>query len=123
MPARSEGQRVSCLFAATVALVAIVLAVTLPKGAAAASDPVIAAAAGPVGKGYYSYDIGSWHLIALNSNCGSVGCGPGSPQATWLRSDLASHPNTCTLAYWHHPHFSSGPHGDGGETATLWSVL
>ncbi len=67
---------------------------------------------GPAGdrnKGYYSYDLGSWHLIALNSNCGSVGgCGPGSPQEQWLRADLAAHPSTCTLAYWHIPLWSSG---------------
>jgi hypothetical protein len=81
------------------------------------------AAAGPAGKGYYSYDIGSWHLIALNSNCGSVGCRPGSPQLTWLKSDLASHPDSCTLAYWHHPHFSSGPHGDGGSTDDFWTAV
>jgi hypothetical protein len=81
------------------------------------------AAAGSAGQGYYSYDIGSWHLIALNSNCSSVHCGPGSSQIKWLESDLAAHPSTCTLAYWHHPHFSSGPHGDGGTSATFWSVL
>ena len=66
--------------------------------------------AGDRGKGYYSYEIGSWHVIALNSNCAEVGgCGAGSPQEQWLRSDLAAHPSTCTLAYWHHPLFSSGP--------------
>jgi hypothetical protein len=81
------------------------------------------AAAGAPGKGYYSYDIGSWHLIALNSNCGSVSCKAGSPEWNWLKADLASHTNTCTLAYWHHPHFSSGPHGDGGETGDLWQAL
>ena len=64
-------------------------------------------------KGYYGYDIGAWHLIALNSNCGDTGgCGPGSPQHNWLTHDLATHPNSsnrCTLAYWHIPLFSSGP--------------
>ena len=81
---------------------------------------------GPAGertKGYYSFDVGSWHLIALNSNCGPAGgCGAGSPQEQWLRADLASHPATCTLAYWHHPRFSSGAtsrqlHGDAGVVA------
>jgi acid phosphatase type 7 len=72
---------------------------------------------GPAGdrdKGYYSYDIGNWHLIALNSNdqCKIVVCGKGSPQETWLRADLAAHPASCTLAYWHHPRFNSG-HGKG----------
>src|SRR5215213_3160638 len=67
------------------------------------------AAAGDPTQGYYSYDIGAWHLIALNSNCGDVGgCDPGSPQANWLQSDLDTHPSVCTLAYWHIPLFSSG---------------
>jgi calcineurin-like phosphoesterase family protein len=68
---------------------------------------------GPAGdrdKGYFSFDIGTWHLIGLNSNCDKLPsfCVSGGPQETWLRADLASHPNTCTLAYWHHPHYSSG---------------
>ena len=67
------------------------------------------AAAGDPETGYYSYDLGSWHLIALNSNCSAIGgCGAGSPQEQWLRADLAAHPTDCTLAYWHHPRFSSG---------------
>ena len=82
---------------------------------------------GPAGdrtKGYYSYDLGSWHVVALNSNCSKVGgCGPGSPQETWLRADLASHPAACTLAYWHHPRFSSGEHGDTATVAPLWDAL
>jgi hypothetical protein len=67
------------------------------------------AAAGPPTTGWYSYDIGKWHVVVLNSNCGKVGgCYRGSPQDTWMRADLAAHPSQCTLAYWHHPHFSSG---------------
>jgi acid phosphatase type 7 len=67
------------------------------------------AAAGDPAKGYYSFDIGAWHLIALNSNCSFVGgCGVGSPQEKWLRADLAAHPTKCTLAYWHAPLYSSG---------------
>ncbi len=69
---------------------------------------------GPAGtrdQGYYSYNVGSWHLIALNANCGpngvSGGCTQSSPQMTWLESDLVSNPATCTLAYWHQPRFSS----------------
>jgi acid phosphatase type 7 len=58
--------------------------------------------------GYYSFDIGTWHLIALNSNCSKVPCSRGSAQESWLRADLAAHPTACTLAYWHHPRFSSG---------------
>lgn len=62
-------------------------------------------------KGYYSYDIGTWHIIALNSNCGDTGgCGSSSPQYNWLKQDLAAHAsNRCTLAYWHIPLYSSGP--------------
>ncbi len=63
-------------------------------------------------KGYYSYDLGGWHIIALNSNCSQVGgCGLGSPQEVWLRNDLAAHPTSCTLAYWHYPRFTSGTSG------------
>lgn len=80
--------------------------------------------AGPTRNGWYSYELGDWHLIALNSNCGAVGgCGPGSPQEKWLRSDLAASPARCTLAYWHHPRFSSGPHGDTGGVDGLWKAL
>lgn len=65
-------------------------------------------AAGDPDKGYYSYNLGAWHIIVLNSNCSKIdGCGPGSPQEQWLRADLAAHPAKCTLAYWHHPRFSS----------------
>jgi hypothetical protein len=68
------------------------------------------AAAGDPKKGYYSYNLGSWHIIVLNSNCPRIagGCGAGSPQETWLRADLAAHPALCTLAYWNHPVFTSG---------------
>ena len=83
------------------------------------------AAAGEPGKGYYSYDLGSWHVISLNSNCSVVvgGCDPGSPQEQWLNADLAEHPNACTLAYWHHPRFSSGIHGDQSSVAPFWDAL
>jgi calcineurin-like phosphoesterase family protein len=82
------------------------------------------AAAGNATKGYYSYDIGAWHVIALNSNCSKVGgCSAGSPQETWLRSDLSAHRNACTLAYWHHPRFSSGSHGSDAASADFWGDL
>ncbi|MEA2457620.1 MAG: hypothetical protein QOC95_592, partial [Thermoleophilaceae bacterium] len=82
------------------------------------------AAAGEPGKGYYSFDVGPWHMIALNSNCAQVnGCDAGSPQELWLRGDLAAHPVGCTLAYWHHPRFTSGQHGSDASTAALWSDL
>jgi hypothetical protein len=80
--------------------------------------------AGPPGNGYYSYDIGAWHAIVLNSNCGAVGgCGPGSPQARWLLADLAAHRRFCTLAYWHHPRFSSGQRGDDSSMSEFWKEL
>jgi fibronectin type III domain protein/calcineurin-like phosphoesterase family protein len=79
--------------------------------------------AGDAGHGWYSYDLGSWHLIALNSNCGDVGgCGASSPQGQWLASDLASHPNDCTLAYWHIPLFSSGGRA-AQNSLPLWQML
>ena len=65
-------------------------------------------AAGVNGNGYYSVDLGAWHLIAINSNCTAVGgCGAGSPQETWLKSDLAAHPSQCTLAFWHEAAWST----------------
>ncbi len=68
--------------------------------------------AGTPGQGWYAYDLGSWRIYALNSNCDEIGgCGPGSPQEAWLRADLAANPRQCSLAYWHHPLFSSGEHG------------
>jgi hypothetical protein len=82
------------------------------------------AAAGDPAKGYYSYDVGSWHLVALNSNCAYVGgCGSGSPQEAWLRADLAAHPTSCTLAYWHHPRFTSGSVGDAVDVGGFWQDL
>jgi hypothetical protein len=83
------------------------------------------AAAGPEGKGYYSYDLGSWHVVVINSNCNDIGgCENGSPQQVWLKADLAKHPATCTLAYWHHPRFSSGAeHGDDPAMTDIWQTL
>jgi hypothetical protein len=83
-------------------------------------------AAGDPAKGYYSFDLGAWHIVALNSNCALVPCAPGSAQEQWLRADLAANRAACTLAYWHHPRFSSGPHGDEPSTAKLtplWQAL
>ena len=79
------------------------------------------AAAGDPTKGYYSYDLGAWHIIVLNSNlgCTTISCALGSEQDAWLRADLAAHSNVCTLAYWHHPRFSSGAiHGDHPRSRT-----
>jgi hypothetical protein len=81
--------------------------------------------AGAPGDGYYSYELGAWHIVVLNSECGDVGgCGPGSRQEKWLRADLAAHLASCTLAYWHKPLFSSGgAHGNDLEVAPLWQAL
>jgi Calcineurin-like phosphoesterase len=82
------------------------------------------AAAGDPAKGYYSYDLGAWHVVVLNSNCHPAGgCGPGSKQDRWLREDLAAHPALCTVAMWHHPLYSSGEHGDDTSMRHLWKTL
>ena len=81
------------------------------------------AAAGAQGKGYYSYDLGTWHVVVLNGNCGSSGCAAGSAQEQWLKADLAAHPNYCTLAYWHQPRFSSGNHGSSSLYDPFWRDL
>lgn len=75
--------------------------------------------------GYYSYDLGTWHIVVLNSECKDVGgCDTGSPQERWLRADLAGHPVACTLAYWHKPLFSSGSaHGNDLTVKPLWDAL
>ena len=82
------------------------------------------AVAGEADKGYYSYDLGAWHIIALNSNCSNIGgCDMGSTEYKWLVADLAAHPARCTLAYFHHPRFSSGPHGDNAFIQPFWQAL
>ena len=78
------------------------------------------AAAGDRSKGYYSYDLGAWHIVALNSE---IDQSTGSAQEQWLRAELAAHPNVCTLAYWHKPRFSSGQHGDNTDSQPLWQAL
>ena len=81
--------------------------------------------AGDPKKAYYSYELGGWHIIALNSECIQVaGCGTESQQGKWLQQDLATHPKTCTLAYFHKPLFSSGlAHGNDPEVKPLWDIL
>jgi hypothetical protein len=76
--------------------------------------------AGPPGLGYYSFDLGSWHAIALNSN---IDVSAGSAQAAWLRGDLAASRTRCTIAYWHHPLFTSGPDGPSPEMRDVWRLL
>jgi acid phosphatase type 7 len=94
------------------------------RGAAPYFD-YFGAAAGDPKHGYYSYELGSWHIVVLNSECGDiVGCDAGSPQVKWLKKDLAAHPVACTLAYWHKPLFSSGSaHGNDLEMKPLWRAL
>lgn len=77
--------------------------------------------AGPAGRGYYSFDLGDWHIVSLNSE---VSMSAGSAQETWLRADLAASTKQCTLAYWHKPRFSSGTnHGSLSSAQPLWQAL
>jgi acid phosphatase type 7 len=80
--------------------------------------------------GFYSFDLGTWHVVALNSECGDAfidptgsSCAPGSPQERWLRADLAAHRTRCTLAMWHHPLFTSGEEGSSPPVQPLWQAL
>lgn len=80
--------------------------------------------AGPRAKGYYSFNIGRWHVVSLNSNCAIVACDAGSAQAAWLRADLRENRRMCTAAIWHHPLFSSGSeHGNDPVSKPLWRIL
>ena len=83
------------------------------------------AVAGDPAKGYHSYDVGAWHVVALNEVCAEIGgCGAGSPQEQWLRADLAAHPTACTLAILHKPRFSSGAiHGSSTTYQAFWQAL
>jgi acid phosphatase type 7 len=73
--------------------------------------------AGPADAFRYSYDLGKWHVVVLDSDCWRVGgCDADEPQVEWLRADLRAHPARCTLAYWHRPPFTSGRYGDNKET-------
>jgi acid phosphatase type 7 len=76
--------------------------------------------AGPPGAGFYSYALGNWTAYSLNSN---VSMTSASAQVTWLTGQIAANPSTCTIAYWHHPLFSSGPHGAHTPARDLWRAL
>ena len=78
------------------------------------------ASAGDPAKGYYAYNLGAWHIVVLNSE---IAVGAGSAQEKWLRADLAAHTARCTLAYWHRPRFSSGPHGSDPTFQPFWQAL
>lgn len=69
---------------------------------------------------WYSFDLGGWHLISLNSENNTEA---GSRQLNWLRGDLARHPGTCTIAFWHRPLLSAGGHSDATETRPFWDEL
>jgi hypothetical protein len=75
-------------------------------------------------RGYYAYRLGAWQVVVLNSNCRPAGgCERGSPQQRWLERVLRHGTARCTLAYFHHPRFSSGWHGSDATMATLWRTL
>jgi alkaline phosphatase len=92
-------------------------------GSAAAYFDWFGPNAGEPGEGWYSYNLGSWHVVALNSQCEVVGCGPDSPQLEWLREDLADADADCLAAYWHAPLLSSGRHGGSEEVRPLWDAV
>jgi 3',5'-cyclic AMP phosphodiesterase CpdA len=86
-------------------------------------------------EGWYSFELGAWHVVVLNSNCGTDldvpasvkdefgGCRASSPQGRWLTADLDAHPSKCTLAMWHHPRFTSGVHGNAEYMRDAWRIL
>jgi hypothetical protein len=78
------------------------------------------ALAGDPTQGYYSYDVGTWHVIALNS---AIAHDAASKQLDWLKWDLLYHPRQCSLAYWHHPRWSSGEHGNDPSVDPFWQLL
>jgi hypothetical protein len=76
------------------------------------------------GAAFYSFDVGDWHVVVLNSNCDAAGgCDVGSPQYQWLANDLAANPRACTLAAWHHPRWSSGAYGSSAFMQPIWQLL
>jgi acid phosphatase type 7 len=97
---------------------------TASLGSAAGYFDYFGTTAGNRDQGYYSFDLGAWHIVALNANCTRVGCGSGSAQERWLKQDLAAHTNRCVMALWHQPRFSSGiEHGNDKATDAFWRDL
>jgi chitodextrinase len=94
-------------------------------GSSAGPRPTRSPQSGPSAHGYYSWNIGAWHVVVLNSMCYAVGgCGAGSPQERWLRQDLAANQDKkCVLAYWHHPPFTSGQSGNYTHFRAFWQAL
>ncbi len=73
--------------------------------------------------GYYSFNLGNWHIVALNSPLQASG---GIDQIMWLKDDLQSSNAKCTLAIWHYPVFTSGPSNGSPESRVMreaWQVL
>jgi hypothetical protein len=80
--------------------------------------------AGTPGQGWYAYDLGTWRVYSINSNCTDIGgCGSTSAQYAWLQADLAANERRCVVAYWHRPRYSSGPHGSSSRMATIVKLL
>jgi hypothetical protein len=98
-----------------------------PAGGAAGYFGYFGPLAGDPDRGYYSFDLGDWHIISLNSNCGAAGapsCSRESAQVRWLQADLSSNSRLCTLAYWHHPRFTDpAGHEDDPRTQYFWNAL
>lgn len=78
------------------------------------------AAAGPAGRGYYSFNVGTWHIVSLNSERDTKA---GGAQVRWLRNDLARTKGRCVLAFWHRPRWSAGSYEDDARTAPFWNAL
>jgi hypothetical protein len=94
------------------------------KGASGYFDYFGDAAVNADGDPWYSYDLGEWHIIALDSECEETNaCVPNSRQGRWLRADLAASQSMCTLAMWHVPRFSSGFHGNDNDLDDFWKIL
>jgi acid phosphatase type 7 len=86
--------------------------------------PYFAYFGGRAGRGYYSIELGNWHVVSLDSNLDPVKDAAGhAAQLAWLRADLAAHPARCTLAFWHHPLYSSGGHGSIPKMRDAWRLL
>lgn len=83
------------------------------------------ARAGDPSKGYYSFELGAWHVVVLNTSelCQHVSCAADGEQVKWLEADLAANTKKCVMAYWHYPRFSSGKHGNFDKAAPFWKVL
>jgi hypothetical protein len=93
-------------------------------GGAAGYHAYFGTAAAPAGTTWYSFDLGSWHIVALDANCNKIGgCGSGSPEQRWLAGDLAANTAPCTLAMWHQPAFSSSVPGDVPGSLPLWQAV